>query len=597
MTRSSLWAVLAAAAALTLLLPPPISAAADGTPAEAGNVLFTIPEGWQRTDQGGVAILTPPGVPAGKMASLRIPPGEELTTDLRAWFDAHWETEKHGATVVDGGEVQAQRVPAGYDTVLTYGELQDKAGKHIYIFFLAAQAKTRAESYCFTTDSLEVLQQCGAGLTAFAKSLMFKNLQPASAAPVAEPSPTAPATPAAPSGPEATVTLSPPTSQQELLWRSLTDLRPHRLSEEFDELTAGSSIPLITFSQSPVTLKQAIANARARLNRDASAAAIAGLRSSPVASSVRSLQAAAVAAVVAGKPAAALAALLTAYDKEPRNPSVLVNLAALLARLGMPSEALAFLDAADKPGASFPAPEGLKGQAIALNNRGYALLLLARWKEAEVVLRKAVALEPQLTEAARNLAYVLSQEDEKEEARKFFLLSVWRVRPQKLVCGGATSKPDDAPSDPFALKGTESLPSLGEMFDLSSGAPGRLPMLRHPTDVAQMDAFEKMVEKYRTLVRDRFETRHRRLDEISAQLAQRPKSLTEKRSRDILGTSSLVGCQPDVRALYRQQCDDSEALRVKVLELDKGLRAQVEANQKAFTAQWKREVGQGQSVG
>ncbi len=441
MTRQSLWALLPAAVALTLLLSPPISAAADGTPAEAGNVLFTIPEGWQRTDQGGVTILTPPGVPAGKTATLRIPPGEELTTDLRAWFDAHWETEKHGATVVDGGEVQAQHVPAGYDAVLTYGELQDKAGKHIYIFFLAAQAKTRAESYCFTTDSLEVLQQCGAGLTAFAKSLMFKNLQPASAAPVAAPSPEpAPEATVPPTGPEAEVTLPLPISQQAPLWRSLLNLGGHRISEEFDEFVASGPVPLGTASQSPVALKQAIANAQARLNRDASPAAIAGLRKSPLSKSARSLQAAAVAAVVAGKPAAALAALLTAYDKEPRNPSVLVSLAGLLARLGMPSEALAFLDAADKLGASYPAPVGLKGQAIALNNRGYALLLLKRWKEADVVLRKAVALEPQLTEAARNLAYVLSQEDEKEEARKFFVMSVWRVRPQRLVCGGATSK-------------------------------------------------------------------------------------------------------------------------------------------------------------
>lgn len=392
---------------------------------------------------------------------------------------------------------------------------------------------------------------------------------------------------------KAAATVSSPVLQQGPLWRSLMDFQPHRLGEEFEAVMASGPGSLRTPPPGPLTLPQAIENARARLSRDASASAIAGLRSSPTARTVPTLQGAAMAAVVAGKPAAALAAWLAAYDKEPRNLSVLVNLAGLLARMGMPTEALALLDAADALGAAVPAPAGLKGPAIALNTRGYALLLLRRWKEADALLRKAVALDPQLSEAALNLAYVVNQEGDKEEARRWFVMGVWRVRPQTITSGGAGSASGDASSNPFAGPGTNSLPSLGEMFDLSYGVPGRLPIFRHPTDLAQMESFEKMIKKYRELVRARNDKRDQRLAEISALLKQRPRSLSEKRSAAILRAIDFAFAQPDVLALKRQEIDAGGEWLRKGNEILQSVKDQREAIQNRFLAQWKGKWAKG----
>lgn len=366
------------------------------------------------------------------------------------------------------------------------------------------------------------------------------------------------------------------TSQQGPLWRSLINLETHRLGEEFDEFAAGSPAPLSTPSPIRLTLPQAIANARARLTRDASAAAIAGLRNSPAAGSTRSLQGAAVAAVVSGKPSAALAAWLIAYDKEPRNPSVLVNLAGLLARIGMPTEALALLDAADATGASIAAPAGLKGQAVALNNRGYALLLLRRWKEADVALRKALALEPQLSEAARNLAFVLNQEGDREEARRMFFVGVWRVRPQTIVRSGAGSKPASPgapPADPFQSKVT-TRPALPELVDLSAGRRGKLPSLRHPTDVEEIVRFSAMTQRLVDECMARVTAASQRFGVVLGGLNTHPsaaKSLAERRSHN-LSRLIPVDSEPDVKALLRIAMDAGTALTAEAYKINDSLK-------------------------
>ena len=381
--------------------------------------------------------------------------------------------------------------------------------------------------------------------------------------------------------------LSASRAAPEALWRSMVNLQPHRLGEEFEAFVASPPVQLKTATPSALTLPQAIANARARLSRDASSAAVAGLRSSPAARTVRGLQAAAMGAVIARKPFAALAAWLTAYDKEPRNRSVLVNLAGLLARLGMPAEALALLDAADTFGGALAVPAGLNGQAVALNSRGYALLLQRRWKEAEVVLRKALEQDPHLTEAARNLAYVMNQEGNQDEARKWFVQSAWRLRFQTLTTAGGTTATDGPSPDPFAKRTANSVPALGELFDLRYGVPGRLPMFRHPADLAQMDAFNKMIEKYQREVAARSVPRTTRLTEISALLRQRPHSLSEQRSAAILGAMSLVFAQPDVRELQRQEYDASAGFVRKGFDIAASEKTQIEAIYTRFTEQWR----------
>ncbi|HWG85277.1 MAG TPA: tetratricopeptide repeat protein, partial [Deinococcales bacterium] len=111
--------------------------------------------------------------------------------------------------------------------------------------------------------------------------------------------------------------------------------------------------------------------------------------SSPAARDARLAQEAAAAAIAERKPAAAAAALVAAYRAQPRNAALLVNAAGVLGLLGMNAEALVFLDAADALATPLPGAAGVPGRALALNNRGFVLVRLGRYQEAEQALREA----------------------------------------------------------------------------------------------------------------------------------------------------------------------------------------------------------------
>lgn len=99
---------------------------------------------------------------------------------------------------------------------------------------------------------------------------------------------------------------------------------------------------------------------------------------------------------------ALLAIQLRLHQLSPRDPGPLVDAAGILANLNKPREALALLNAADKTHRSMAAPLGMNGTAIALNNRGYALLRLGQYRQAKRVLTQAIKKEPLLSEARTN---------------------------------------------------------------------------------------------------------------------------------------------------------------------------------------------------
>lgn len=103
-----------------------------------------------------------------------------------------------------------------------------------------------------------------------------------------------------------------------------------------------------------------------------------------------------------GNLAGALAFALREHELAPGDPGPLVDAAAILTNVGKPREALALLDAADRTRRTVAAPMGLDGAAIALNNRGYALLRMGQYAKARAVLGKAIAREPLLSEARTN---------------------------------------------------------------------------------------------------------------------------------------------------------------------------------------------------
>lgn len=108
--------------------------------------------------------------------------------------------------------------------------------------------------------------------------------------------------------------------------------------------------------------------------------------------------------VTGGDFAAALALTLQANRAEPDDPRHLVNAAGLLVALDRPTDALAFLHQAANMRSPDVTPMGIDQDAAALTNLGVALSAQGRYAEAAEALRSSLAADPNLTEAADNLA-------------------------------------------------------------------------------------------------------------------------------------------------------------------------------------------------
>jgi tetratricopeptide (TPR) repeat protein len=155
-----------------------------------------------------------------------------------------------------------------------------------------------------------------------------------------------------------------------------------------------------------LSTRKAITSATRFLKSGAGANAYAAFKASPEYRTATAAEAAASEAMLSNSPRAALAALLRAHALQPREASHLVNAAGAADMLGLPNEALAFLNAALRLDDRDRPAMGIARQAVALANRGYALLQLGKYGQAERALSAALAIEPLLTEAQGTLAGV-----------------------------------------------------------------------------------------------------------------------------------------------------------------------------------------------
>jgi tetratricopeptide (TPR) repeat protein len=161
----------------------------------------------------------------------------------------------------------------------------------------------------------------------------------------------------------------------------------------------------------------------------------------------------------------AAATLLVAHELDEDDATPLVNLAAIANSQGLPGVALALVDAASKlKMRDDDSPMGMRERASLLNNRGHALLLLGKYDKAEKPLREALAMSPEMSEAARNLVYVLIKQGKREEARAVAPRAVWRLR------GNAKNAVQVKPeSGKASASGTQAIPS-GKPQDLKAWA-------------------------------------------------------------------------------------------------------------------------------
>src|SRR3954447_17561636 len=149
---------------------------------------------------------------------------------------------------------------------------------------------------------------------------------------------------------------------------------------------------------------KALAAARQLLVKKGGRRAVAKLLKARALAAPATAETDALAAIAAGKPGAALAALIPALQKHPKDPLLLASASVLMTDVGKPTEGLALADAALKAHAGANGPMGISTAAVALNNRGLALLGLNRYDDAVAPLTQALSKAPLLAEARRNLA-------------------------------------------------------------------------------------------------------------------------------------------------------------------------------------------------
>ncbi|PYE49473.1 tetratricopeptide repeat protein [Deinococcus yavapaiensis] len=329
----------------------------------------------------------------------------------------------------------------------------------------------------------------------------------------------------------------------------------------------GSPSP-VKGSVKPIAFAEALNNARQIAYLNASQKDIDALAKLFQGKTTAHLQGVVATAVLKDRPAIALAALLAAHTRDAKNPNHLVNAAGLLSLLGMPYEALAFLDEAGKLGS---VESTFVARAVVLNARGHALLTLGKFAEAESVLREAVKLDPTLSEAKRNLALALRAQNKRQEAMTFFAAGSRRAPVPKLVAStppappapGTPTSPPSA-STPQAPSGVE--PALAflpaqEVYDLSRGRGWKLPSLKYPKNVQDGPAFFDQIEALRAYYRFRMNARQERIIALGqqkvaqtmARIGQPPspgQALADERVHDILFRLSALPLEPALKRRF-----------------------------------------------
>lgn len=272
------------------------------------------------------------------------------------------------------------------------------------------------------------------------------------------------------------------------------DRLPIDQSDELEELLDNGSSFVSRVRPRSVTVAQALSLGRQALAKNKIVLPAKAVRSSSAGGSVAALQSQAAGELLQRRTLRALGFQMLAYEAAPRTAAVALNLAALFAATGLPNEAVALLDEVDRLGPLPAKGTFVNTKALAAYLRGYAEMQRGNLVKARDLLRRAHQADPFLREAGLALTVVLAQLGEAEEARKTFNTAVWRRIPAKVVLeektkSGAGDGDSTAPAGSAAAAASERINRpMQEMFDLSHGKEGNLPVYKFPRNVEDVVA-------------------------------------------------------------------------------------------------------------
>lgn len=331
----------------------------------------------------------------------------------------------------------------------------------------------------------------------------------------------------------------PPSSYQMVAYSDATVLLPQNMLEQLMPAQKAKHCPPPAHSYQPMSAEQALANAWAYIEARIGASTLASWRLRPEVSTAEKAQAFAMAAMADRRPDGALAALLMAYEHDPASKLVLVNAAGMLASLGMPNEALAFLDAAAALPGDYGNPLGIPGEQLAENNRAFALLELGQYSQAEAVLLPLVEVNTQLAEARSNLSKALLCQDKNQGAARFYRLGERRMLWDAVIDGPETEGMR-IPVEHILDR------SAGKLFELPNVYILGNPQGAGAASSHYDDLFDQQIARERT--------RQALIEANSAARNARPLPgpLTFSRFANVMITAMRSEYEPDVQALYEQ---------------------------------------------
>ncbi|MCB8955478.1 MAG: hypothetical protein H6529_03260 [Nocardioides sp.] len=294
----------------------------------------------------------------------------------------------------------------------------------------------------------------------------------------------------------------------------------------------------------PMTLPAAVASVEQRLADTAGADALHQLDASGLADTAVQAQQLAATATLQESPGLAMAALLRAHELQPTDAGTLVNAAALATSIGMPNEAIAFLDGAAVRPFARPAL-GISQQAIAMVVRGQAMLMTGRNADAARLFTAAKAREPMLSEADAGLANVKACSGDKAAAARYVRAS--RQRSQE--------------PDPTPPTGPEDRPD--PEIDLSQGVASVLRHLPLATTPAQGVAMNDVYKHVQDGLGDEVLAHVHEESALQQHLRDTDDARTdaEKDRRDsILRLVYQIHEDPDLRAAWQDINDEIDGL-------------------------------------
>lgn len=150
--------------------------------AQAEELTYTPPTGWDRSEQERIVVFTPPGLPPSKCA-LIVTPGENLEEDFLKWFKTKWDALRKGANVVQGGDRTGQDGPNGssvlYQAALIEEITEARTKKQTGLLLYAVHVGSAVHWVVFRTDGPERFNQYKKTVNQFLAGMKFVETAPA----------------------------------------------------------------------------------------------------------------------------------------------------------------------------------------------------------------------------------------------------------------------------------------------------------------------------------------------------------------------------------------------------------------------------------